>query len=332
MSAEAARRPAGPRTAQRGCKETVVSKILYQAANRAPLVRPPASCIIMAQVGRTRCARTAPGPRRCRRTGGSALLALLGLLALASGGCQAGRPGKDGTNVTPTNLSYADSARFAEDRRRMVAEQIAARGVRDMTVLQAMRTVPRHEFVPEELRPSAYRDTPLPIGYDQTISQPYIVALMTEALSLEGGEKVLEVGTGSGYQAAVLDEIAGSVYTIEIVPELAEGARATLDRLGYKDVRVRTGDGYRGWPEEAPFDAIVVTAAPDHVPQPLLDQLKVGGRLVLPVGRSRQQLQVWTRTEDGFEPHFSIPVQFVPMTGEAETVKAPDRERKARRQ
>jgi protein-L-isoaspartate(D-aspartate) O-methyltransferase len=272
------------------------------------------------------------GPRAGARAIRLAIAAALGWLGADALGCRTADPGKEGTNLTPTTFSYADSARFAEERQRMVAEQIAARGVRDMTVLQALRTVPRHEFVPEDLRPAAYRDSPLPIGFDQTISQPYIVALMTEALGLEGGEKVLEVGTGSGYQAAVLDEIAGAVFSIEIVPELAQRARATLDRLGYADVKVRVGDGYRGWPEEAPFDAIVVTAAPDHVPQPLLDQLAVGGRLVLPVGRNRQQLQVWTRTAGGFERRDSIPVQFVPMTGEAETAKAAQRERNARRQ
>jgi protein-L-isoaspartate(D-aspartate) O-methyltransferase len=296
------------------------------------LVQSRPFCIIMA------AGRSAPPVRSARHpspaAGGTrlAILAALGCQLLGLLGCGATDMGKEGTKLTPTTLSYADSARFAQERQRMVAEQIAARGVRDMTVLQAMRSVPRHEFLPEDMRAAAYRDSPLPIGFDQTISQPYIVALMTEALGLEGGEKVLEVGTGSGYQAAVLDEIAGSVFTIEIVPELAERAQATLARLGYTDVRVRAGDGYRGWPEEAPFDAIVVTAAPDHVPQPLLDQLRVGGRLVLPVGRNRQQLQVWTRTEGGFEPRFSIPVQFVPMTGEAETAKPTTRERNARRQ
>jgi protein-L-isoaspartate(D-aspartate) O-methyltransferase len=150
---------------------------------------------------------------------------------------------------------------------------------------------------------------------------------MTEALGLEGGEKVLEVGTGSGYQAAVLDEIAGQVFTVEIHQALADRARAALARLGYDDIQVRCGDGYRGWPEESPFDAIVVTAAPDHVPDPLLQQLRVGGRLVLPVGRKRQVLQVWTRTEDGFENRNLVPVQFVPMTGEAEgTPKAKSRQ------
>jgi protein-L-isoaspartate(D-aspartate) O-methyltransferase len=256
-------------------------------------------------------------------------LAALCVILASAEGCRNGAE-TDATRrrkeqpVTQSSLTYAESARFAEARQRMVAEQIVARGVKDSLVLSALRSVPRHEFVPEELRDAAYRDAPLPIGDEQTISQPYIVALMTEALSLEGGEKVLEVGTGSGYQAAVLDEIAGRVLTMEILPGVAEKARASLDRLGYQDVALRVGDGYRGWPEEAPFDAIVVTAAPDHVPRPLLDQLKLGGRLVLPVGRNRQQLQVWTRTDHGFETKTLIPVSFVPMTGEARGENAPD--------
>ena len=220
--------------------------------------------------------------------------------------------------------TQADGSRLAEERRRMVAEQIAARGVKDPLVLAALRSVPRHEFLPDDLRRAAYRDSPLPIGEDQTISQPYIVALMTEALHLEGGEKVLEVGTGSGYQSAVLAEIAGHVYTIEIRDDLAQLAEVRLARLGYHDVTVRHGDGYGGWPEMAPFDAVVVTAAPDHVPKALLDQIKVGGRLVLPVGRRTQTLQLWTRTDRGFESKNLIPVQFVPMTGEARKEPRPE--------
>ena len=214
-------------------------------------------------------------------------------------------------------LSHTANLRLAEERRRMVAEQIVSRGVRDPLALSAVRTVPRHEFVPQALVDSAYRDAPLPIGRDQTISQPYIVALMTEAIGLEGGERVLEVGTGSGYQAAVLAEIAGHVDTIEIHDELAAEATERLTALGYHDVTVHHGDGYRGLPEHAPFDAIVVTAAPDHVPRTLLEQLKVGGKLVLPVGRRSQMLQLWTRTERDFEAKDLIPVQFVRMTGEA---------------
>ena len=204
------------------------------------------------------------------------------------------------------------------ERLEMVEHQIAARGVTDERVLAAMRSVPRHRFVPESERPYAYRDTPLPIGHGQTISQPYIVAFMTEALGLEGTERVLEVGTGSGYQAAILGEVAGEVYTIESVEALAERSAALLEDLGYRRVHVRAGDGYAGWPEEAPFEAIIVTAAPDHVPAPLLEQLAPGGRLVIPVGDQRQELLRITRTDDGLQEERLLPVRFVPMTGEAE--------------
>ena len=209
-------------------------------------------------------------------------------------------------------------------RQRMVAEQLRARDIRDARVLAAMAAVPRHLFVPEPERADAYGDFPLSIGYGQTISQPYIVAFMTQALDVGPDHKVLEIGTGSGYQAAVLARLVKTVYTLEIVEPLAERSRALLKDLGISNVSVRAGNGYLGWPEEAPFDAIVVTAAPDHVPRPLLEQLKVGGRLVLPVGKNRQQLQVWTRTERGFETKNLIPVQFVPMTGEAQGEKTPD--------
>src|SRR5262245_60835707 len=212
----------------------------------------------------------------------------------------------------------AGDADFAIERERMVEEQIEARGVRDSRVLAALRAVPRHEFVPPEERAHAYRDGPLPIGYGQTISQPYIVAVMTELLELSSDEKVLEIGTGSGYQAAVLAQLAREVYTIEIVPELARRAEADLHRLGYSNVQVRHGDGYRGWPEHAPFDAIVVTAAPEHVPQPLVDQLAVGGRLVLPVGDVFQDLVLVTRDAAGVRQDRLLGVRFVPMTGEAE--------------
>jgi protein-L-isoaspartate(D-aspartate) O-methyltransferase len=201
----------------------------------------------------------------------------------------------------------------------MVEEQIAARGLRDPRVLEALRSVPRHEFVPPELLACAYEDRPLPIGAGQTISQPFIVALMSAALDLEGDETVLEVGTGSGYQTAVLAHLARRVYSLEIVPELLDTARAALDRTGCDRVELRAGDGYEGWPEAAPFDACIVTAAPDHIPQPLLDQLRVGGRLVLPVGppESQDLLRI-VRTENGFEPTTIAPVRFVPMTGAAE--------------
>jgi len=213
-------------------------------------------------------------------------------------------------------LAAADD--FAALRERMVREQIAARGVTDRRVLAAMRKVPRHEFVPDIRRADAYQDRPLPIGRGQTISQPYVVALMTELAAVEPTSRVLEVGTGSGYQAAVLTELAGEVYTIEIVEALASEAAATLRRLGYRRVTVRHGDGYRGWPEAAPFDAIVVTAAPPAVPPALREQLAPGGRLVIPVGEEKQELEVHRRTADGFEVRRVTPVRFVPMTGEAE--------------
>ena len=207
---------------------------------------------------------------------------------------------------------------YAHARERMVQTQIVRRGVKAPLTIAAMKAVPRHLFVPESLRKQAYADHPLPIGLNQTISQPYIVAYMTEALALRGGEKVLEIGTGSGYQAAVLAEIADSVFSIEILKPLADRASEQLSALGYKNVHVRCGDGYQGWPEHAPFDAIIVTAAPDHIPQPLKDQLKIGGRLIIPVGARYQELLQITRTEQRFEEKRLLPVRFVPMTGEAQ--------------
>jgi len=201
-------------------------------------------------------------------------------------------------------------------RQAMVAEQIAARGIADPRVLAAMERVPRHRFVPEEMVPFAYQDSPLPIGQGQTISQPYIVAFMTAALELDGSEKVLEIGTGSGYQAAILGECAREVFTMEIVEPLAERSRELLSALGYGNVRVRAGDGYRGWPEAAPFDGIVVTAAPDHVPPALVEQLAIGGRMVLPVGEWEQELVVLEKTAAGVSRRTLLPVRFVPMTGE----------------
>jgi protein-L-isoaspartate(D-aspartate) O-methyltransferase len=198
----------------------------------------------------------------------------------------------------------------------MVREQIEGRGIRDPRLLEAMREVPRHRFVPAVYRPLAYTDQPLPIGEGQTISQPYIVALMTSLLELQGGEKVLEVGTGSGYQAAVLSRLAGEVYTIEILPTLAWRAKQVLEGLGYTNVRVRVGDGFFGWPEAAPFDAIVVTAAAPRLPQPLWEQLAEGGRIVLPLGAGRNQRLVRFRKVDGrrIQEDFTE-VLFVPMTG-----------------
>jgi protein-L-isoaspartate(D-aspartate) O-methyltransferase len=209
----------------------------------------------------------------------------------------------------------AEEGAFARARERMVSEQIEARGVRDPLTLAALRQVPRHLFIPASLKSEAYDDHPLPIGDGQTISQPYIVAFMTEALGLKGGETVLEVGTGSGYQAAVLAKIAARVYTIEIVTALAEEARERLARLGYGNVTVRAGDGYLGWPEVAPFDAIMVTAAAPRVPEPLKEQLKDGGHLVIPLGDQDQELIVVTRHGAAYGERRAIPVRFVPMTG-----------------
>jgi protein-L-isoaspartate(D-aspartate) O-methyltransferase len=209
----------------------------------------------------------------------------------------------------------SDEGALARAREQMVAEQIEARGVKDAATLNAMRAVPRHLFVPPNAVGDAYDDHPLPIGGGQTISQPYIVAFMTEALRLSGGETVLEVGTGSGYQAAVLARIAAKVYTIEILVELAREARERLERLGYRNVEVRAGDGYAGWPEAAPFDGIMVTAAAPRIPAPLKAQLRDGGRLVIPVGDEYQEIVVVTRRGQAFDERRVLPVRFVPMTG-----------------
>ncbi len=219
--------------------------------------------------------------------------------------------------------SHAQEDPTVERRHRMVAGQIRARGVTDPRVLDAMARVPRHLFVPDAVRAQAYDDYPLPIGEQQTISQPYIVALMTSLLELDGDERVLEIGTGSGYQAAVLAELAREVYTIEILEPLSAQAQKALAGLGYQNIRFRVGDGWSGWPEAAPFDDIIVTAAPEKIPQPLLDQLKVGGRLVIPVGSFFQDLLVLTKTATGLEKRNVIPVRFVPMTGEAQKAGTP---------
>ena len=225
------------------------------------------------------------------------------------------------TLLGPGPLAVDTEDGFTAPRLAMVNSQIAARGIRDPRVLDALRRVERHRFVPERLRDQAYQDRPLSIGHDQTISQPYIVALMTEEARVRPGARVLEIGTGSGYQAAVLSLLAGQVDTIEIVEPLATRAAALLQALGYRNVTVRAGDGYRGWPERAPFDAILVTAAPKEIPQPLLDQLAVGGRLVAPVGEGDQELVVVERTAAGLQRRAVIPVRFVPMTGEAQRRK-----------
>jgi len=203
-------------------------------------------------------------------------------------------------------------------REAMVREQIAARGVSDAAVLEAMRRVPRHRFVPAEYLSAAYEDHPLPIGYGQTISQPYIVAVMTEALQIEPGDRVLEIGTGSGYQAAILADLGIEVYTVEIIPELADQARARLAELGYSNVQVLTGDGYFGWEDHAPYDAIIVTAAPDHLPQPLVGQLKEGSRLVVPIGPPGSYQTLWLFEKQGGQVQATDlgGVLFVPLTGE----------------
>jgi protein-L-isoaspartate(D-aspartate) O-methyltransferase len=206
----------------------------------------------------------------------------------------------------------------AAGRETMVREQIESRGISDPATLAAMRSVPRHEFVPLRLRDEAHADYPLTIGHGQTISQPFIVAFMTEAIRPRPGEKILEIGSGSGYQAAVLAHTGAEVFTVEIVPPLAELARQNLARLGYTNARVLEGDGYRGWPEHAPYDAIIVTCAPDRIPPDLLAQLRDGGRMIIPVGGGMHQELVLLRKQDGAIQRESVlPVRFVPMTGEA---------------
>jgi protein-L-isoaspartate(D-aspartate) O-methyltransferase len=206
---------------------------------------------------------------------------------------------------------------FAVARQHMVEDQIKGRGVTDSRVTEVMSSVPRHEFVPEDYRARAYQDHPLPIGYGQTISQPYIVAFMTEQLRPQPTDRVLEIGTGSGYQAAVLSNLVAEVYTIEILKPLAQRAEVDLRRLNYSNVKVKAGDGYKGWPEHAPFDAIIVTAAPDHVPQPLIDQLKEGGRMIIPVGgREMQQLYLLEKHAGKLTRRAVLPVNFVPLTRE----------------
>jgi protein-L-isoaspartate(D-aspartate) O-methyltransferase len=225
------------------------------------------------------------------------------LAAIAASGC-----GQNASSVSD----------FTAQRQEMVQRQLMTRGINDARVLAAMAKVPREEFVPLDARAASYEDGPLPIGYGQTISQPYIVAFMTEQLRPKPNDRVLEVGTGSGYQAAILAELVSEVYSIEIVGPLAKNAKTTLQRLGYKNVHVKIGDGYKGWPEEGPFDAIIVTCAPDKVPQPLVDQLKDDGRMVVPVGdRFAQQLYLLEKKNGQLKQSATLPVRFVPMTSEA---------------
>jgi protein-L-isoaspartate(D-aspartate) O-methyltransferase len=226
-------------------------------------------------------------------------------------------PGSYGETGTETAAFTEDP--FREARERMVEDGIVGWGIRDLAIVEVMGEVARHEFVPREYADQAYENHPLPIGYGQTISQPYIVALMTEALDFRTGDKILEIGTGSGYQAAVLAMLGAEVYTIEIIPELAREADERLDRLGYEAIHTRTGDGYFGWPEAAPFDGILVTAAPDHVPQSLVEQLAEGGVMVIPVGPVGGYQELWKiilRSGDQYVSESLGPVRFVPLTGE----------------
>lgn len=213
---------------------------------------------------------------------------------------------------------YGGTDAYTKARHQMVESQIRRRGILNFDVLKILRNVPRHEFVPLHYQRYSYDDYPLPIGEGQTISQPYIVALMTELINPKPTDRILEIGTGSGYQAAILAELVDTVYTIEIVPELAKSAKDTFKRLDYSNIIIKVGDGYLGWPEEAPFDGIIVTAAPPALPQPLIKQLKIGGKLVIPVGDVYQELKVYTKTKKGINTKNIIPVKFVPMTGRAQ--------------
>lgn len=256
------------------------------------------------------------GFRLAELSGRTAFALALGTWIGFVGGCQTNRILAD--RDVPARPDSAPTDEFAPQRDRMVRDQLAARDITDPRVLAAMRRVPRHRFVPPSLIGSAYDDNALPLMLGQTISQPYIVAFMTQALDLDGSERVLEIGTGSGYQAALLAETAREVFTVEIIPELTQYARNVLDSLGYENIKFRTGDGYEGWPEYAPFDAVIVTAAPGHVPQPLIDQLKPEGRLVIPVGRREQDLVLIEKSGSGTSRRTLIPVRFVPMTGKAQ--------------
>lgn len=217
-------------------------------------------------------------------------------------------------SVTMADNSPYDFERL---RKRMVAKQLVTRGISDPAVLRAMTVTPRHLFVPEQLKRSAYEDGPLPIGYQQTISQPYIVALMSELMALKPKQRVLEIGTGSGYQAAILAEMGAQVFTIEIIPELGRQAQQVIADLGYANIHVKIGDGYQGWPEQAPFDAVIVTCAPTHIPEPLKAQLAEGGRMVVPVGGSWvQRLVLLTKQKGRIKEEKVLDVRFVPMMDE----------------
>ncbi len=216
-----------------------------------------------------------------------------------------------------SNTDRISDSAFVGHRLLMVEEQLRSRGIHDDTVLSAMSTVPRHCFVPPQLMSLAYGDYPLPIGHHQTISQPYIVAYMLEAAHLKPSQAVLEIGTGSGYQTALLSKLVSEVYTIEIISDLAKNAQQTLSQLGYENIHLKIGDGYKGWPQHAPYDAIIVTAAPEEIPAPLIEQLTANGRIIIPIGLGRQKLVVLHKTAEGLYQETRLPVQFVQMTGEA---------------
>lgn len=253
----------------------------------------------------------------------ASLVVALGTVDAGSGPLSCGKAPKAAREPGTSNGAKPDPLQSSRDE--MVNTQIAARGIRDERVLRALREEPRHLYVPEARRHLAYGDHPLPIGHDQTISQPYIVARMTEALELRPGDKVLEIGTGSGYQAAILGRMGMRTYSIEIVAPLCRSSREILDRLGHNDVQTRCGDGHGGWPGAAPFDAILVTAAPEAIPTPLIDQLSVGGRMVIPLGGGQQWLLRLRKGQDGTLHRETLDaVRFVPMTGKARgTTRAP---------
>ncbi|MFY9153033.1 MAG: protein-L-isoaspartate(D-aspartate) O-methyltransferase [Prolixibacteraceae bacterium] len=239
------------------------------------------------------------------------------ILILISGSCSSANQEKEKKNntmkVTMQIEQSEDTASWRKEANKMVNSQLVSRGISDKNVLRVMRNTPRHLFVPGELSVYAYDDGPLPIGQGQTISQPFIVAIMTQLLELKGDEKVLEIGTGSGYQAAVLAQLVDTCYSIELVKPLADSVKIRLNRLGYNNVVVKCGDGYQGWPKHAPFDCIIITAAPESIPEKLVEQLKSGGKMVLPVGKYYQQLVLVTKTKRGIARENIIPVRFVPM-------------------
>jgi protein-L-isoaspartate(D-aspartate) O-methyltransferase len=234
--------------------------------------------------------------------------------------CAVEIPYNNSSSVSIQNVNYPKDE-FQTQRLQMIEKQIRARGIKNKAVLKAMSKVPRHLFVDRSFADLAYQDHPLPLAHNQTISQPYIVAYMTEAAEIAPKDKVLEIGTGSGYQAAVLGELAKEVYTIEIIPQLAKSARKTLSQLGYRNVHVKTGNGYEGWAEYAPYNKIIVTAAPEDIPEALVQQLAINGKMVIPVGSLEQEMMVITKTPNGLRKEKTIPVRFVPMTGHSPNVR-----------